>query len=73
VARHRANQDHADDALGPKRSDDAARAPAPIETAKQRALDTERIHQVVQVVRQHRLLARARRLLRHEPRRSIAA
>jgi len=68
-----AAQHHADDALGPKRRDDAARTPAPIEAAEQRAFDGERVHQVDQVLREYGLLSRTRCVRRPESRRAVAA
>ena len=59
--------------LGQKRGDDAGGAPAPIIAAENRALDSERVHEVKKVHAEGRLLARARRLGLEEPRRPVAA
>ena len=60
-------------AFRPQRRDDAGGAPAPVIAAQDRIGDTERIHHLLQVVAERRLLARAHGVVRKEPCRTVAA
>ena len=60
-------------ALRPQRGNDAGSAAAPIVAGKHGALDSERSHQLPQIVAERRLLTRSRRLRRQKPRRTEAA
>src|SRR5262249_58403034 len=65
--------DEAEYALRPEHGDDAGGAPAPVVAGEHGAPDCERVDELLEVVAERRLLARAQRVGGEEAGRTIAA